>query len=110
MCFPPTSKAECSNEEVYDLFIDNAKRTEVENQLRLVNGFLQLPIKGVELEIVVEHQQQNEQQSQITNTIYGFANALASFATTLAQFDELNPHFFDDGDISIVLPSVHIEL
>lgn len=103
MCFPLTPRAECSSEEIHELFIDDAERTEGENQLQLINGFFQFPIEQIEPEVVAEH------QSQITITTYGFANAPASFVTALAKFDELNPHYFDDGDTSVVLPSVQME-
>jgi len=77
--------------------------------LRFTNGFVNFTLEIVEPthpnELIEE-----QQQLELENIEYRIFNALASFITPLAQFDELNPHFFVDEDSVTILLSISQEL
>jgi len=103
MCYPLTPRAEHSSKDGFNLLIINEERFEVEN------GFSNLPLEIVELAHPKEFIKE-QQQLELENIEYGIFNALASFITALAQFDELNLHFFVDTKSVTILPFISQEL
>jgi len=55
MCFPPMPRVECSNKDVFNLFIVEEERIDVENHLQIVNRFFQLLLGPIEPKLVEEH-------------------------------------------------------
>jgi len=78
--------------------------------LQAINGFFQIPIEEFEHAFEEENQHEDEQYLQLTIIPYGIANSPAKYISAVGQFDKLHTQFFDNGDYSIIMPTIQSEL
>jgi len=103
MCFKTSRPTEEFSEEAIDFAAVEEERNTGENHLFLVNGFVNLNLDSVEaFPQVIE---EREQPIDFIVHPYEVLDALASYLTELADYDEIDPRFFAEVD-SFAEPSV----
>jgi len=121
-----TPSVECSGADVFDLFVNDDERAEVENQFQIINrffnlaidivqqappkehevevqqtrlqgGFFQIPVEPTSQELGDPYELE-QQQFEFTYDAYGISHAPMNLMNEPGQFDELNSQYFLEKD------------